>query len=53
MADLSGDLLALLVGDSGALLLRLVVGDLARHLRALLPRHGLALLTGHLHHHRG
>ena len=48
MADLLGYGLALLLGDGLALLLRLEVGELPRHLRALLTRHLLALGPGNL-----
>ena len=48
MADLLGYGLALLLGDGLALLLGLEVGDLPRHLRALLTRHLLALGPGNL-----
>ena len=48
MADLLGYGLALLLGDGLTLLLRLEVGDLPRHLRALLTRHLLALGPGNL-----
>ncbi len=48
MADLLGDLLALLLSDGVALLLSLEAGDLPWNLLAVLSGHSLALLPGHL-----
>ena len=48
LAVLSRDLLALLLGDGGALLLGLVLGHGPRHLLALLPGRLVAVLAGNL-----